>query len=89
MFGEEILNGRQLCKELGISTTMLYRLLKNGLPYHQLTANTRRYYYLEEVHHWLLRNGYRPREQWTKAEVQGSIGSNISIPPDTRGQTND
>lgn len=34
MFGKEILNGKELMQALGISTTLLYQLLDNGLPYH-------------------------------------------------------
>ena len=53
MFGKEILNGKQLCEKLGISTTILYRLLDNGLPFHQLTTVSRKYYNLSEVEDWL------------------------------------
>lgn len=66
MFGEEILNGKQLCKALGISTTILSGLVKNGLPYHQLTANSRKYYDLAEVKAWLKEAGYAPHTKWTK-----------------------
>jgi len=48
MFGKIILNGKQLCQELGISTTLLYRLLKQGMPYHQLSTASRKYYNLDE-----------------------------------------
>lgn len=66
MFGEEILNGKDLCKRLGISTTILYQLLKNGLPSHKLTANSRRYYNFSEVKNWLINAGYREQTRWTK-----------------------
>lgn len=66
MFGKDILNGRQLCKALGISTTLLYRLLKQGMPYHQLSTGSRKYYNLEEVQDWLLNAGYHQESKWTK-----------------------
>lgn len=66
MFGDVILNGKQLCEELGISTTILYNLVNNGLPYHQLTANSRKYYILNEVKSWLLDSGFHQETKWTK-----------------------
>lgn len=66
MFGKEILNGRQLCKALGISTTLLYRLLKQGMPYHKLSTASRKYYMLKEVQEWLLNAGYHQESKWTK-----------------------
>lgn len=66
MFGDKILNGKQLCTALGISTTLLYRLIRNGMPYHQLSANSRKYYNIEEVKNWLLEAGYQPKSVWTK-----------------------
>ncbi|MQB68048.1 helix-turn-helix transcriptional regulator [Limosilactobacillus reuteri] len=66
MFGNEILNGKQLCTALGISTTLLYKLLENGMPYHQLSTAGRRYYHLSEVEKWLLEAGYNQKTHWTK-----------------------
>ena len=66
MFGKEILNGKQLMQALGISTTLLYQLLDNGLPYHQLSSNSRKYYNLNEVEDWLRSAGYRQKPVWTK-----------------------
>ena len=54
MFGEEILNGKQLTKQLGISRTFLYSLLDEGLPNHRLGNRSRRYYILSEVEEWLI-----------------------------------
>lgn len=56
MFGDELLNGKQLVAELGISTSYLYTLLRAGLPYHQLGTNSRKYYLLPEVKNWLLQH---------------------------------
>lgn len=66
MFGKEILNGKQLCTALGISTTLLYRLIQSGMPYHQLSVASRKYYNLEEVEKWLLKAGYQQKNVWTK-----------------------
>lgn len=41
VFGKEILNGKQLREVLGISTTIYYQLLKNGMPFHQLTTGSK------------------------------------------------
>ena len=65
MFGVQILNGKQLCKALGVSTTLLYRLLKQGMPYHQLSTGSRKYYNLEEVQNWLLKAGFHQETRWT------------------------
>lgn len=66
MFGDEILNGKELRKFLKISTTIYYQLLKNGLPSHQLTANSRRYFNKDEVTDWLKSQGYQETTIWTK-----------------------
>lgn len=66
MFGEDILNGKQLCSALGISTTLMYRLIRNGMPYHQLSTASRKYYNLNEVKDWLLKAGYQQKSTWTK-----------------------
>ena len=33
---QAILNAKQLCQTLGISTTTFYKFKKAGMPYHQL-----------------------------------------------------
>ncbi|MEK1378053.1 helix-turn-helix domain-containing protein [Limosilactobacillus fermentum] len=66
MFGKNILNGKQLCEKLGISTTLLYRLLKQGMPYHQLSTGSRKYYNIDEVQQWLLHAGFHQQTTWTK-----------------------
>ncbi|MQB63955.1 hypothetical protein DN451_09795 [Lactobacillus reuteri] len=67
MFGDEILNGKELRQYLKISTTIYYRLLKSGLPSHQLTANSRRYFNKDEVTDWLKLQGYKETTVWTKS----------------------
>lgn len=66
MFGKDILNGKQLQEALGISTTLLYRLLKQGMPYHRLSTAGRKYYNLVEVKSWLLKAGFRQEKKWTR-----------------------
>lgn len=66
MFGEEILNGKQLREHLGISTTLMYRLIENGLPYHRLTCTGKKYYIVSEVDEWLRKAGYHQRKVRTK-----------------------
>lgn len=56
MFGKEILNAKQLAIKLGISRAYLYKMLKNGLPYHQLGSKGRKYFVYKEVQEWLLNN---------------------------------
>lgn len=56
MFGEEILNAKQLVKKLGISKSYLYELLEMGLPYRQLGNKGRKYYVYEEVTKWIFEN---------------------------------
>ena len=52
-----ILNGKQLCRTFNISTTLLYKFRKSGMPYHQL-AGGRPYYLPDEVEKWLRQAGY-------------------------------
>lgn len=60
-----LLNGKQLCQELNISTTMLYKLRKAGMPYHQLPQG-RPYYILDEAQNWLISAGYHQEKTWAK-----------------------
>ena len=56
MFGKEILNEKQLAMKLGVSRSFVYKMLKNGLPYHQLGSKSRKYFVYKEVQEWLLNN---------------------------------
>ncbi|WP_294837355.1 hypothetical protein [uncultured Lactobacillus sp.] len=60
-----LLNGKQLCQELNISTTMLYKFRKAGMPYHQLPQG-RPYYTLDEAQTWLISAGYHQENTWSK-----------------------
>lgn len=59
MFGDDLINARQLAKALNISNTTLFKLLKRQnsagekCPVHQLAPDCRKYYRLEEVRQWL------------------------------------
>lgn len=66
MFGKEILNGKQVREVLGISTTIYYQLLKNGMPFHQLTTTSKKYFNVAEVEDWLQKSGYHKQMVWTK-----------------------
>lgn len=66
MLDGQILNGKQLREALGISTTLQYRLLQSGMPYHCLATASRKYYNLEEVKKWLLDTGHQQKTVWTK-----------------------
>jgi predicted site-specific integrase-resolvase len=61
----KMMNGKDLCKTLGISTTLLYKFRKTGMPYHQLPGG-RPYYLVDEVIVWLRNAGYRQEKVWTK-----------------------
>lgn len=65
-FGNNILNGKELRKQLGISTTVQYQLLKAGMPYLQISPNGRKYYNLESVEQWLLDSGFKRQMSWTR-----------------------
>lgn len=60
-----LLNGKELCRQLHISTTLLYKFRKSGMPYHQL-PQSRPYYNFEEVQEWLVKAGYHQEKIWTK-----------------------
>ncbi|MCU4154274.1 hypothetical protein DVV40_10105, partial [Lactobacillus acidophilus] len=42
------LTGKELCEALGISTTLLYKFRKAGMPYHQLPGG-RPFYLIDQV----------------------------------------
>lgn len=60
-----ILNGKQLCEQLNISTTLLHEFRKAGMPYHQL-PHGRAYYNLDEIKEWLAQAGYHQEKTWSK-----------------------
>lgn len=62
---EKILNAKELCAVLGISTIIFYKLRRAGMPYHQF-PKSRAYYILTEVEEWLGKAGYHQEKVWTK-----------------------
>ncbi|NRO26083.1 helix-turn-helix transcriptional regulator [Lactobacillus helveticus] len=62
----KILNGKELCNELRISTTFFYKMKKAGMPYHQLSSDSRAYYILDEVEAWLYKAGFHQENKWVK-----------------------
>lgn len=62
-----LLNGKQLRQNLGISSTVFYKMKKAGMPYHQFPAG-RAYYLLDEVTDWLKVAGYHQQQvlAWKK-----------------------
>lgn len=62
---QKILNSKELCQTLGISTTLFYKLKKSGMPYHKFPGS-RAYFILEEVENWLGEAGYHQETTWTK-----------------------
>ncbi|MFK5676893.1 hypothetical protein [Ligilactobacillus sp. LYQ60] len=56
MFGDELLNGKQLAEKLGISVSYLHTLVQAGLPYREL-ANSHKYFVLDDVKKWIMCGG--------------------------------
>ncbi|MCC4482789.1 hypothetical protein [Limosilactobacillus reuteri] len=60
MFGENLLNAKQLAKKLGVGNTTVFKLLKQknnsgqACPVHQLAPGCRKYYIFDEVKQWLM-----------------------------------
>ncbi|WEV37298.1 hypothetical protein [Lactobacillus sp. ESL0677] len=61
----KVLNGKELCRTLGFSTTLLYKFRKAGMPYHQIEGG-RAYYIADEVEDWLRQAGYHQQKIWSK-----------------------
>lgn len=60
----QILNLKQLSQRLGCSQNHIYKLIAQGMPYHQLSDDSRRYYVLDEVLDWLKSAGYKQVSTW-------------------------
>lgn len=50
--GKMILGAKALAEKLGVSRETLYRYMKKGMPYHQLSQK-KRVFDLNEVENWL------------------------------------
>jgi phage terminase Nu1 subunit (DNA packaging protein) len=68
IFGEKLLNAKQLAERLNVSMGFLYKLKKQGLPSHTIGGEGRAYYDYDEVVAWLYDSGFRPetRTDWTR-----------------------
>ena len=53
MFGNELLNARQITKKLEISSTYFFKLTKLGMPFHRVTPRGRKFYNYDEVVSWI------------------------------------
>ena len=53
MFGNELLNARQITKKLEISSTYFFKLTKLGMPFHRVTPRGRKFYNYDEVVDWI------------------------------------
>lgn len=58
MVDNQIVNLKQLAGVLGCSISHIYSLIEMGMPYHQLSINSRRYFVVDEVVGWLKTAGH-------------------------------
>ena len=56
ILGNEILNAKEAAAKLGISKSYFFKLVKHGMPYHQIGLNSRKYYIISEIIEWLQSN---------------------------------
>lgn len=56
MIGKNILNAKEAAKQLGVSKSYFFKLVKQGMPYHQISSNSRKYYVISEIIEWLQSN---------------------------------
>lgn len=56
MIGNEILNAKEAAEKLGISKSYFFKLVKQGMPYHRIGLNSRKYYIVSEIIEWLQSN---------------------------------
>lgn len=63
-FPMKICNLKELSLCLGCSPNHIYKLISLGMPYHQLSKNSRRYYLLSEVIEWLSSAGLKKTVTW-------------------------
>lgn len=57
MFHDKLLNTKEMAEYLGCSTSYLRKLQKFGLPYHQLSPDSKKYFNKTEVDKWLQQAG--------------------------------
>lgn len=61
---KQIVNLKELSSELGCSKTHIYTLIERGMPYHQLTEKSHRYFVIDEVLDWLKTSGLKRKVTW-------------------------
>ncbi|MBM6812978.1 helix-turn-helix domain-containing protein [Limosilactobacillus reuteri] len=59
-----ICNLKELSKELNCSQNHVYKLIHQGMPYHQIDEQSRRYFILDEVINWLRKTGLKQESVW-------------------------
>ncbi|WP_251548163.1 helix-turn-helix domain-containing protein [Limosilactobacillus caecicola] len=57
MIGNSYLNTKETANALGVSTDYLRKLQRLGLPYHQLSEHSQKYFNLDEIENWLAQAG--------------------------------
>ena len=58
MLNNKFLNTKETATAMGISTSYLRKLERLGLPYHQLSADSYKYFRLDEINDWLKQEGF-------------------------------
>lgn len=53
----KFLNTKEIARALGCSTDYIRKLQRLGMPFHQLSPNSKKYFSLEEVNSWLENSG--------------------------------
>ena len=66
MLNNNFLNTKEKATAMGISTSYLRKLERLGLPYHQLSVNSYKYFRLDEINEWLKKEGYVQKSTWRK-----------------------
>lgn len=66
MLNNRYLNTKETAIAMGISTSYLRKLEKLGLPYHQLSIDSYKYFQLDEINDWLKKEGFIQRTTWRK-----------------------
>lgn len=66
MLNNKFLNTKETAIAMGISTSYLRKLEKLGLPYHQLSPDSYKYFRLDEINDWLKEEGFIRKTTWRK-----------------------
>lgn len=66
MLNKNFLNTKETAMAMGISTSYLRKLEKLGLPYHQLSNDSYKYFLLSEINDWLRKEGFVQKKTWRK-----------------------